>query len=213
MQGAENISFEHLSSEAADALMQQIEKLVDGSISSASAYDHACAAGYDQGHSSGYNEGHDQGYQKALSAFWSYDREEYRIDDYNLGYEAGKRAAEEQGGERWNEGYTYGRNAAKDEVGANIASLEAEVLKLSRRTRHWRERALKAEASSVNPASDASILRQDGNRRYSALKRSLAKLLHPDCNSASAFEQSVRQDLFKKIWSEIERIEKLPSGS
>jgi hypothetical protein len=212
MQGGDDIEYEHLSAAAADDLMKRIENLVDQSLSSATAYDEAYEGGRSQGYDSGYNngssEGYSNGYQEAKNAFWSHDREEYRINDYNVGYEAGKRDAQERTGERWNEGYNYGRDEAAEELGSKVSDLEAEVANLKSANRRWQQRAVRAEAAMTEPKQGDGSFSRDGKGRYSALRRSLAKLFHPDHSSGSSFEKAIRQELFKEIWSEIDIIEK-----
>jgi hypothetical protein len=212
MQGGGNIEYERLSSDAADDMMKRIEGLVSECLNSATAYDEAYEGGrshgYDSGYSSGHSEGYSTGFQEAKNAFWSYDREEYRINDYNVGYEAGKRDVEEQTSDRWSEGYSYGRDEANDELGSRISDFERELTKLKSENRNWQRRALRAEGARKQGAHDTANVTQDVAGRYSALRRSLAKLFHPDNSAGSTFEKAIRQEIFKEIWSEIERIEK-----
>lgn len=46
------------------------------------------------------------------------------------------------------------------------------------------------------------------DERFSALKKIVARELHPDSDRVSNSERIIREELFKKIWSEIEKIEK-----
>ncbi len=212
MQGGGNIEYEHLSSDAADDMMKRIEELVSECLISATAYDEAYEGGrshgYDSGHSSGHSEGYSSGFQEAKNAFWSYDREEYRINDYNVGYEAGKRDAEERTSDRWSEGYSYGRDEANEELCSRISDLERELTTLRSTNRNWQKRALRAEGARKQGGQDTASVTQDVAGRYSALRRSLAKLFHPDNSAGSTFEKAIRQEIFKEIWSEVERIEK-----
>jgi hypothetical protein len=212
MQGGGNIEYEHLSADAADDMMKRIENLVSECLSSATAYDEAYeggrSQGYDSGHSSGQSEGYSSGFQEAKNAFWSYDREEYRINDYNVGYEAGKRDTEERTNDRWTEGYNYGRDEANEELGNRISDLEKELTTLRSTNRNWQRRALHAEAARKQGGQDNASVTQDVAGRYSALRRSLAKLFHPDNSAGSTFEKAIRQEIFKEIWCEVERIEK-----
>ena len=211
MQGGSSMDYEKLPSDDADALVKRIENLVDDSLASATAYDEAYEGGrsdgYDSGYSSGSKEGYSNGYQEAKDAFWSYDREEYRINDYNVGYEAGKRDAEERSGERWNEGYNYGRDEAGGELSSKISDLEAEIVRLKGANRRLQQRAQQAELAMKERRPSEPDRGRDASGRYSALKRTLAKLFHPDHSSGTSFEKAIRQELFKEIWSEIDKIE------
>lgn len=50
----------------------------------------------------------------------------------------------------------------------------------------------------------------DGNAvdRYAVLKRFLARKFHPDHTQSEGFERLMRAEIFKEIWTEIDRIEK-----
>ena len=43
--------------------------------------------------------------------------------------------------------------------------------------------------------------------RYAALKRYLAKRFHPDYAPGQGIEKIVRNEIFKEIWNEIERLD------
>jgi hypothetical protein len=43
--------------------------------------------------------------------------------------------------------------------------------------------------------------------RYAALKRYLAKQFHPDYAPGQGIEKIVRNEIFKEIWNEIERLD------
>jgi hypothetical protein len=43
--------------------------------------------------------------------------------------------------------------------------------------------------------------------RYVSLKRYLAKRFHPDYAPGQGIEKTVRNEIFKEIWSEIDRID------
>ncbi|HEX9321220.1 MAG TPA: hypothetical protein VF913_03730 [Xanthobacteraceae bacterium] len=73
----------------------------------------------------------------------------------------------------------------------------------------WKYRALVAEATLLEVA-DAS---NNGGRpnisdmRYAALKRYLAKQFHPDHAPGNGLEKIVRNEIFKEIWGEVERLD------
>ena len=73
----------------------------------------------------------------------------------------------------------------------------------------WKRRALAAEAKLVEAAEN--IVNNAGGQsvnhlRYAALKRFLAKRFHPDHAPGHGIEKTVRSEIFKEIWSEIDRI-------
>ena len=78
----------------------------------------------------------------------------------------------------------------------------------------WKVRALMAEArlleatakTSNNGGSEVSDL------RYASLKRYLAKRFHPDYAPGQGIEKIVRNEIFKEIWNEIERLDQGVSG-
>ena len=44
--------------------------------------------------------------------------------------------------------------------------------------------------------------------RYAALKRYLAKQFHPDFAPGNGIEKVIRIEIFKEIWSEVERLDR-----
>jgi hypothetical protein len=73
----------------------------------------------------------------------------------------------------------------------------------------WKRRALAAEAKLVEAA--ANFNNNGGNQnvsdlRYAALKRYLAKQFHPDFAPGHGIEKIVRNEIFKEIWGEIDRL-------
>jgi hypothetical protein len=85
---------------------------------------------------------------------------------------------------------------------------ENELLRQQRES--WKVRALMAEAELLEAAAKTS---NNGGRqnvsdlRYAALKRYLAKRFHPDYAPGQGIEKTVRNEIFKEIWSEIERLD------
>ncbi|HEX2940984.1 MAG TPA: hypothetical protein VHO91_08045 [Rhodopila sp.] len=74
----------------------------------------------------------------------------------------------------------------------------------------WKQRAQEAEArlaSGATPVSSAA------NSQYVALKRRLARMLHPDSPEASAESKSEREAIFVEIWTAIEQLEKFPDAN
>src|SRR6266480_1858923 len=74
----------------------------------------------------------------------------------------------------------------------------------------WKVRALTAEAqlleATAKPSNNAAS-QNVSDLRYSSLKRYLAKRFHPDCGPGQGIEKIVRNEIFKEIWEEIERLD------
>ena len=74
----------------------------------------------------------------------------------------------------------------------------------------WKVRALMAEAGSLEATAKTSNnggCQNVSDLRYASLKRYLAKQFHPDYAPGRGIEKIVRNELFKEIWSEIERLD------
>jgi hypothetical protein len=73
----------------------------------------------------------------------------------------------------------------------------------------WKRRALVAEMklleTAVNGGNDSS--QNVSDLKYAALKRYLAKQFHPDHAPGRGLEKVVRNEIFKEIWSEVERLQ------
>jgi hypothetical protein len=75
----------------------------------------------------------------------------------------------------------------------------------------WKVRALMAEAQLLDATA------KTGNKgggaenvsdvRYASLKRYLAKRFHPDYAPGQGIEKIVRNEIFKEIWNEIDRLD------
>ena len=75
----------------------------------------------------------------------------------------------------------------------------------------WKVRALMAEAQLLE-ATTAKTSNNRGSQkvsdiRYASLKRYLAKRFHPDYAPGQGIEKIVRNEIFKEIWNEIERLD------
>jgi hypothetical protein len=66
----------------------------------------------------------------------------------------------------------------------------------------WKARALSAE-ELLESERDRHAGGQD---RFDALRRLVAKELHPDFCTGGRLEKLMRQECFKKLWPEIERL-------
>src|SRR5258708_38424374 len=74
----------------------------------------------------------------------------------------------------------------------------------------WKVRALMAEAQLLEAAAKTNNnggARKVSDLRYASLKRYLAKRLHPDYAPGQGIEKIVRNEIFKEIWNEIERLD------
>ena len=74
----------------------------------------------------------------------------------------------------------------------------------------WKVRALMAETQLL----EASAKTSNGGRqnvsdvRYASLRRYLAKRLHPDFAPGEGIEKVVRNEIFKEVWNEIDRLDR-----
>jgi hypothetical protein len=88
--------------------------------------------------------------------------------------------------------------------------LRAQLTTIGQQRESWKARALMAEAQLL-----AAIAKTGGGARgqnvsdvrYAALKRFLAKQFHPDYAPGDGIEKIVRNEFFKEIWNEIERLD------
>src|SRR5262245_46756977 len=70
----------------------------------------------------------------------------------------------------------------------------------------WKQRALIAEATLLEAETNADR-QKIRDLRYATLRRYLAKQFHPDFAPGTGIEKIVRNEIFKEIWSEIERLD------
>jgi hypothetical protein len=74
----------------------------------------------------------------------------------------------------------------------------------------WKVRALMAETQLLEATAKTS---NNGSRqnvsdvRYASLKRYLAKRFHPDFAPGEGIEKVVRNEIFKEVWNEIDRLD------
>jgi len=71
----------------------------------------------------------------------------------------------------------------------------------------WKRRALAAEARMLTEEAD-----EMDRQRFGALRRVLARELHPDYAPADRGDMSLREALFKSIWPKVEQIERKGSA-
>ena len=75
----------------------------------------------------------------------------------------------------------------------------------------WKVRALMAEAQLLEATAKTSNRggsQKVSDLRYASLKRYLAKRFHPDYAPGQGIEKIVRNEIFKEIWHEIERLDR-----
>jgi hypothetical protein len=80
----------------------------------------------------------------------------------------------------------------------------------------WKVRALMAEAELLEATAKTSNnggCQNVSDLRYASLKRYLAKRFHPDYGPGQGIEKIVRNEIFKEIWNEIDRLDQRVSRS
>jgi hypothetical protein len=89
--------------------------------------------------------------------------------------------------------------------------------RLRQQRESWKVRALVAEAelleATAKTSNNGGGCQNVSDLRYASLKRYLAKRFHPDCGPGQGIEKIVRNEIFKEIWNEIERLDQGVSGS
>ena len=97
-----------------------------------------------------------------------------------------------------------------------IEQLHVRSTTIDQQRESWRVRALMAEAElleAIAKISNNSGSNKVSDLRYASLKRYLAKRFHPDYAPGQGIEKIVRNEIFKEIWNEIERLDQGASGS
>jgi hypothetical protein len=80
---------------------------------------------------------------------------------------------------------------------------------LGQQRQSWKHRALVAEATLLEIETRNNDERQNvRDLRYAVLKRYLAKQFHPDFAPGAGIEKVIRNEIFKEIWSEVERLDR-----
>ena len=94
--------------------------------------------------------------------------------------------------------------------------LRARSATLEQQRESWKVRALMAEAqlleATAQPASEVRA-QNVSDVRYASLKRFLAKRFHPDYAAAQGIDKIVRNEIFKEIWGEVERLDHAGAGT
>jgi hypothetical protein len=97
-----------------------------------------------------------------------------------------------------------------------IERLRVRLATLEQQRESWKVRALMAEAQLLEAAAktgDHDGRQNTGDARYASLKRFLAKRFHPDFAPGQGIEKLVRNEIFKEIWNEVERLDDSVSGN
>jgi hypothetical protein len=91
-----------------------------------------------------------------------------------------------------------------------IERLRARSATVEQQRESWKVRALIAEAQLLEARAKTSnnAGRQNvTDVRYASLKRYLAKRFHPDFAPGQGIEKIVRNEIFKEIWNEVDRLD------
>ena len=91
-----------------------------------------------------------------------------------------------------------------------IERLRVRSTTIDQQRKSWKVRALMAEAQLLEATaktSNNSGRQNVSDVRYASLKRYLAKRFHPDFAPGEVIEKVFRNEIFKEIWNEIDRID------
>jgi hypothetical protein len=91
-----------------------------------------------------------------------------------------------------------------------IERLRVRSTTIDQQRKSWKVRALMAEVQLLEATaktSNNSGRQNVSDVRYASLKRYLAKRFHPDYAPGEGIEKIVRNEIFKEIWNEIERLD------
>jgi len=96
------------------------------------------------------------------------------------------------------------------QMGRELERLRVLSTTIEEQRESWKVRALIAEAQLLE--ATAKTRNNDGwqkvtDVRYASLKRYLAKQFHPDYAPGQGIEKIVRNEIFKEIWNEVERLD------
>ena len=97
-----------------------------------------------------------------------------------------------------------------------IERLRVLLTTTSQHRKSWKVRALMAEAqfleATAKTGNKGGGAENVSDVRYASLKRYLAKRFHPDYAPGLGIEKIVRNEIFKEIWNEIDRLDQGASG-
>ncbi len=91
-----------------------------------------------------------------------------------------------------------------------IERLRVRSTAIEQQRESWKVRALMAEAqlleATAKPSNNGGC-QNVSDVRYASLKRYLAKRFHPDYAPGQGIEKIVRNEIFKEIWNEVDRLD------
>jgi hypothetical protein len=96
------------------------------------------------------------------------------------------------------------------QMGREIERLRVQSTTIAQQRESWKVRALMAEAQlleAIAKTSNNGGCQNVTDVRYASLKRYLAKRFHPDYAAGQGIEKIVRNEIFKEIWNEVERLD------
>jgi len=88
----------------------------------------------------------------------------------------------------------------------DIEQLRVISTTLEEQRESWKVRALMAEAQLLEATANGAF-QKVADLRYASLKRYLAKQFHPDHSPGEGIEKIVRNEIFKEIWNEVDRLD------
>ena len=97
-----------------------------------------------------------------------------------------------------------------------IERLRVRSTTIDQQRKSWKVRALMAEVQLLEATAKTSNnggCQNVSDLKYASLKRYLAKRFHPDCGPGQGIEKIVRNEIFKEIWNEIDRLDQGVSRS
>ena len=96
------------------------------------------------------------------------------------------------------------------EMAKEIERLRVLLTTVDQQRDSWKVRALMSEAELLEATAGTSNggCQNVSDVRYPSLKRYLAKRFHPDYAPGQGIEKIVRNEFFKEIWSEIDRLDR-----
>jgi hypothetical protein len=112
------------------------------------------------------------------------------------------------------------RPVSDDRLGKRIGELDQEILAQKDRVKRlqsagktviaqrekWKAQALGAEQRVTDLIAQLASRPETRDGRFDALRRLVAKELHPDFCDSGGLEKTLRAEFFKKLWPEIERL-------
>src|SRR2546430_557669 len=96
------------------------------------------------------------------------------------------------------------------QMAKEIERLRVRSTTIEQQRESWKVRALMAETQLLETTAKTSNnggCQNVSDLRYASLKRYLAKQFHPDYAPGQGIEKIVRNEIFKGIWSEIDRLD------